>query len=587
MKIHKLFVLTVLLGGMTSCESDFLDQKNLVKMNADAIFTDSTYSRGVLNDLYSQTPMTFDNRALSNGGFEIACDEAEPSYEPSRFSYQLMKGAMNPSNVEKNFWINPYKVIRKVNNFLNHKSTIPVTPATLQLWEAQARFIRAWNIFLQVKLFGAVPLVYDQVFDENSDMNLPRNTYEECINYIVSECDAVKDILPLEVDYRSDDRGTPTRGAALALKSRVLLYAASPLVNTSREDDLEHYVSYGNYDKERWKAAYDAAKEVIGLGVYSLYKEVSPYLYNLMIQPEPTSEDILYHYSNGTGYFYSLLENHSNPPSRVTRFHKTASAFPIQQLVDAFPMKDGKPIQGNPDYPGIGPDMYKNRDPRLTATVCYNGMKRQMYQFEDAVMRIYTGAVPDGNADKSSARLDGIYKPNATITGYYRMKSIDETINNKSRDGYTRPQRLVRYAEILLNAAEAANEYFDGPTAEVYEWLELIRDRAQIDRGTGPDFYGIKRNMTQDEMRKFIQNERRIELAYESHRYWDIRRWKIAEDIGTYWSQGMEITRHEDDTYTYRLIDISERQFTNKLYWWPIPASEITKSPNMKQNPGY
>lgn len=588
MKINKLLILSLAAGAMMSCESDFLDQKNLVKITEDVVFTDSLYARGILNDMYSKTYLTFDNRALANGGFEIACDEAEPSYEPSRFSYQLMQGAVNSSNVEKSFWTEPYKYVRKANLFLRNKDRIPVTSATLKNWVAQVRFLRAWYIFIQVKLFGGVPLVYDQVFDENSDMNLPRNTYEECIDYLVGELDDIKNDLPDEIDFRSDEKGRVTKGAALAFKSRILLYAASPLVNTSREDDPEHYISYGNYDKERWNAAYQAAKEVIEFGQYELYKLQSPYLYNSLIRENPTDEAIFYYYSNASGYYLALIENHSNPPSRVTRFHKTASAFPLQQLVDAFPMKNGKAInEEGSGYPGIGPNMFDNRDPRLAATVCYNGMKRPMPGFPNATMKIYTGAVPPtGNADDRSASLDGIYKPNATTTGYYRMKCVDQNIFT-GIDGVTRPQIFIRYAEVLLNAAEAANEYFDTPPAEVYQWLELIRERAEIDKGEGPNYYGIRRDMTQGEMRKFIQNERRIELAYESHRYWDIRRWQLLEEIGTYWSQGLEITRHEDDTYDYRLIDISKREFTEKLYWWPIPASEITKSPNIKQNPGY
>ena len=153
-------------------------------------------------------------------------------------------------------------------------------------------------------------------------------------------------------------------------------------------------------------------------------------------------------------------------------------------------------------------------------------------------------------------------------------------------DGFHRPRMLIRYAEVLLNAAEAANEMY-GPTDEVYVWLRDIRDRAGIEEGTDSDAYGIKDNMSLDEMRTFIQNERRIELAFEDHRYWDIRRWKLAEKIGTYWSQGMEITRDAEGQFSYRVINVTERVFENHLYWWPIPASEITKAPALIQNPGY
>jgi hypothetical protein len=204
-------------------------------------------------------------------------------------------------------------------------------------------------------------------------------------------------------------------------------------------------------------------------------------------------------------------------------------------------------------------------------------------------VRTYTGAIPASSiAQETSAARDGIYQPGATKTGYYRYKCLSNEVIGSGGEVY-RPQVLIRYAEILLNAAEAANEYH-GPTAEVYTWLRAIRERAGIYAdadGDGKNLYGIKDDMTVEEMRRFIQNERRVELAFEEHRYWDVRRWKIAPDVANQEVHGMEITRAVDGAYSYRIITIRRHVFTPGMYYWPIPMSEMTKSPALVQNWGY
>lgn len=579
---------------LSACQSDFLEQKTLVNIYEEDVFTDSLNTLGIVNSMYNDIGFSFSSKRFSNGGYDIGTNDAETLKDVSQWYYFFMKGAINPSNINKDPWTIPYEKIRIANLFLKNKDLIPVTKRTLDYWEAQVRFLRAWFIFQQVKHYGGVPLIGDRIFTDQEEINLPRNTYAECVQYIVDECDAAAPNLPIEVDFNDVTYGgRVTRGAALALKARVLLYAASPLANCNRSDDPEHYVSFGEENIERWKEAYDAAKVLMDPQFkYGLYKVDEPYFYNLFLQSYPTEENIFSEWPQNTTQNKMLLETQSNPPSRGTRYAPSgpSSVFPTQHLVDAFPMLDGKSIEdksGKYPYPGIGDDMYKNRDPRLAATVCYNGMPRPMEGFPNAVQWTYTGVVPAGDANVSSASKDGIYNSGATSTGYYRMKGMDKEIHSTG-ERY-RPNILIRYAEILLNAAEAANEYESSPTQEIYEWLYQIRDRAGIEKGDGPEFYGIKNNMTKEEMRDFIHNERRIELAFEEHRYWDIRRWRALEKEGmmNYWTQGLEITRMADGTFEYRLIDVEERNNSEAQYWWPIPMSEITKSPALVQNPGY
>ena len=249
-------------------------------------------------------------------------------------------------------------------------------------------------------------------------------------------------------------------------------------------------------------------------------------------------------------------------------------------------MKNGLPITDAASGYSGGDNMYLNRDPRFYSTVSFNGSLRFLSGYTgDQPIRTYTGVIPTGNSNINSANLDGIYKNNATKTGYYCYKMLSNTVANGGTE-LNRPRMLIRYAEILLNAAEAYNE-FGGPNIQIYTWLKDIRSRAGIDAGASGN-YGMKANMTQEEMRAFIQSERRIELAYEEHRFWDIRRWKIAQVTENAETHGMEITRAADGTFSYKTIVIRKHVFNApSMYFWPIPQSELTKSPALKQNPGY
>jgi hypothetical protein len=280
------------------------------------------------------------------------------------------------------------------------------------------------------------------------------------------------------------------------------------------------------------------------------------------------------------------VENSSNPQSRgTTNGYAGVKYFPTQELVNEFDMLNGLRItDAASGYPGMGDDMYKNRDPRLTYSIHYNGSRRNMGSLGDQAVNTYTGVIPTGNAAATSASVDGIYTSTGTKTGYFRYKMCNNFGVGGGSELY-RPWVVMRYAEVLLNAAEATNEYY-GPSTEIYDWLKLIRNRAGITAGAN-GLYGLKAGMTKDEMREAIRHERRVELAFEEHRYWDIRRWKIAPQTENTETHGMEITRAADGKFSYRTIVVRKHVFTDAMYFWPIPQSEIVKSPALVQNPGY
>ena len=408
----------------------------------------------------------------------------------------------------------------------------------------------------------------DSIYAYTDKIPANRNTYEECVNYITSECDAAA--LDLPNTQTGGNYGRASKGAYLALKSRVLLYAASPLFN---QDPLkgtknDAVIGYPNYDSKRWELARDAASAVISLGAYSL---------NVDNSTPGIGFQKLFTQRYNTEYIFQLMRPTQNvdleelfqPPSRTGKH----GAFPLQGLVDAFPMSNGKLITDPTS--GYNPlDPYTGRDPRLDFTVIRDQTPLQN--------RLVSGFTPvniyQGTYKGTPTGPDAVHT--GTPTGYYTNKMLSP--NAVSQDFQHRTDRvlpLIRYAEILLNYAEAANEVA-GPTKQVYDAVEAIRQRA----GLSP--YQLPAGLSQNEMRLAIQNERRIELAFEEHRFWDVRRWKIAQQTDNIQTTGMEVNRN-GNAVTYKIFNVRKRNFRPAMYLWPIPQAEVAKSPELFQNPGY
>lgn len=586
---HKQFLTWAFVGTalLTACKKDFLDQKTLSAVDEGAVYRDSSKTLGVINNLYGNIGFSFNARRFNNTGLDAACDESEPISDPTIFTYIISNGGVNPSNADKTTWTTVYQMVRSANIFLKNKDSIPVTAATRDYWVGQVRFLRAWYLFTLVKHYGGIPLIGDAIYNDGDKIDEARGSYEACVNYIAGELDAAAALLPASYPANNVNQNRISKGTALATKARLLLYAASPLFNGgARSDDPEHLLSYATADAERWKKAADAAKAVINLNVYSLYTNTTTPIYTLFLQNSPQPEHVMVYWQPVSTANNFYVENSANPQSRGTvNGYAGVKYFPTQELVDEFDMINGlritDPASG---YPGMGDNMYKNRDPRLTQTIHYNGALRNMGSLGDQPVNTYTGIIPTGNAAATSASVDGIYAPNGTKTGYFRYKMCNNFGVGGGSELY-RPWVLMRYAEVLLNAAEATNEYY-GATSEVYDWLKLIRSRAGIQPGANT-LYGLKAGMTKEEMRDAIRHERRVELAFEEHRFWDIRRWKIATQTENAETHGVEITRAASGTFSYRIIPVRKHVFTEAMYFWPIPQSEIVKSPSLKQNPGY
>ncbi|MDR2086769.1 MAG: RagB/SusD family nutrient uptake outer membrane protein [Dysgonamonadaceae bacterium] len=607
-KFYLLLLMASLIGISVSCsDNDFLDETATTDLTTEVIFSDSTYTTGFLTEIYREIgfdtdPGRFSERGIvtvRHGGLQTACDEAE-FQATSKITTDMLfaTGSVNSVVVDEDTWNKPYENIRRVNVFLENVDSSPLSESKRTVFKAEARFLRAWYYFILVKHYGGVPLIGDVVYKNGDEIKTERNTFEECINYILTECDTAARDLPLKPLGR--DYGRVGIGSCKGLKSRVLLYAASPLFNGGAEAPEgfpKELIAYPAYDKNRWRLAKQAAEEVITLNTYSLFVDHEAFGDYLTYYQGSFPDASLY--GRGEGFFWTFQstdnngtidgpaaremiveqqvqksqyrESLFNPPSRGG----SGGGFVYQDLVDAFPMVNGKAISDpTSGYDEQNPYLY--RDPRLFYSICYD----QHYLMNaGTVTRVNTYLKEDGTPYDQ----DGVYS--GTPTGYYICKTqhfFAAAANYFIAPPQSRPQ--IRYAEILLNYAEAANEW-EGPTPEIYEALKAIRERAGIFEGDD-GLYGLKADMTQDEMREAIRTERRIELAFEGHRFFDVRRWMIAPETESKMMTGMEI-RLTGGQKRYSRFNVRQHVWRPAMYYWPIPNKEISKSTDLIQNPYY
>jgi hypothetical protein len=492
-----------------------------------------------------------------------ATDEAEETDYGSpaqQFNLGIWNQYSNPDDV----YAKMYMAIRQCNIFLentvDYKSILVVDTITStgkELYEKhcqdigwyrhELRFLRAFYYFELIKRYGGVPLI-TRTITEDEALEIPRSDFGACVDYIVEECDSIKDYMQLDwvADGKSEFQGRATKGAALALKSRVLLYAASPLNNP--ENDIQP-----------WKDAAKAAKELIdlkrvGSSSASLYKLSNTYDYLFVAPNSYSDQEVIFYlrYANS-----NILEAWNYP---IGTPGGRSGVSPSQNLVDAYEKLSG----WDPAKP------YDRIDPRMQKTIVVNNST-----WNNRTIESYVGG------------KDGIDKRNASRTGYYLKKFLSPNLDLvSSTPGRSMKSWIFfRYGEVLLNYAEALNEAYgpsggaeDGHTMTALEAVNLVRRR------TGINLTRLL-NIDQTTLREKIKNERRVELAFEEHRAWDLRRWKDGEKLSEP-IRGARITKDETGVFTYDFNHIVEnRVFEDKMYLYPLPQNEINKYPQvLKQN---
>jgi len=528
---------------------------------------------------------------IGSSYLDAATDDGLPTSTNTTVDY-FRNGLISASNIlnfDGGAWSNGYVGIRRVNLFLSKVGIFPpsaqVPEDYIKQMKAEARLLRSFYYFEMMKRWGGVPLLGDRVLTAQDDLNIPRASIQEVADYITNEISpdvdgscfndlhTAQSIVDEQDPHNQGNMiGHVNQGVALGLLSRLHLYLASDLYNEDQS-------------KTKWQTAASWAKRLIDLDVYDLYTNPSAQFRQFAMEPKdfPNKEMIMIKLVGSptvgieqnnapTGYSYTTGSGLVNSRGYTS---------PSQNLVDAFLTLDGKSIYKDYDpQQGYDPaagydeqDPYANRDPRLKRFIFVNGD-----MWLKTPVETFTGGANRGAQQNV----------NYTRTGYYLKKFLGNNEDVVNYTAYYHHYQLIRYAEILLNYSEAMNEAEPANDAEIVYGLIELRKRAGITAG-GDGRYGLPAAGTysQELMRNIIRNERRIELCFEEHRFWDIRRWKIAEDVMTKPVKGIRITKKEDGTFSYSYENAANSSFLSHMYWYPIPRAELWGNNALKQNPGW
>ena len=552
----KHIVLTGILVSLLFSCSDFLDYNENSDYDQDKLFNTTWSNTDFVTGIYAYLPGSVNDvdGALRSAG----CDEAEYVW-PTSAIHRFCDGSWSAIRTVDDKWAHYYKAIRACNDYLEHgvgkdwkefeyQKDYAQMMRKYQNLEWEVKALRAYYYFELVKRYNRIPLITKVLTEEEANQQVPVD-YQTIIDFIVKECDEVTEDGKLPVIYDANydnETGRVSKIFALALKARALLYAASPLNNPDADAD-----------PSKWIEAAKAAKRIIdSAGEWNLSLVSFDRLLGADNYKEP--EMILVKRLGNT----NELERLNFP---IGLEGGKSGNCPTQNLVDAYDMKVGQvPDASNP---------YSGRDPRLAYTVLYQGGNTAYGQQVDIL--------PNG--------LNGLPQEGATKTGYYLSKfvniSVSLTANNTTTARHSMP--LFRYAEVLLIYAEAMNEAY-GPDGVTEELNLSARDAINMVRGrSGLDIAPLTSQdvPTKDTFRLALRKERMAELAFEDHRFWDIRRWKIGPE--TIAIKRVSIQKEEGGTFSYNYTVTADRVWEDKMYFYPIPQSEIYKNPNLIQNPGW
>ena len=532
---------SVLLLSFASC--DVLEMEPLDSYTEKTVFEDRALTEAYVIENYA-LPRTGWGRAA----LRFVCDESMNNFNWES-AYTLNKGEMTPDQFGSfSTWTDYYKYIKNCNIFFSHPESLDLfdDEADRKLVEGEMIFFRAYYYMDLVNRFGGVPLLTRPYALDDPEMMVPRNSYDECVKFVTDEFQRAANLLPDK--NTGSNFGRVTKGAALAMKSRMLLYAASPLWNPSN-------------DVQKWKDAATAAEAVMAMG-YSLDPDYKGLFLN------PKSPEIIFQrlYNSEYGHWFDW----ENTPNGWNGYSATCV---LQNMVDSYEMEDGT-LPDPTKYATATSDPWLGRDPRFYASIVCDGQP-----FRNGSVDFYV--YEDGKWGGSDSEL-GTDSWNYAKTYYTIRKFMDESLDGIWSDKGKQPWVYCRLAEIYLNYAEAKFHCGDEATARTY--VNYVRERARGGKtGIVPDV-----TETGDALLARIQHERKIELAFEEHRFFDVRRWKIAEKTENFEAQGIKVTLMKDGTKSYKIQKVQDRKFVApNHYLLPIPRTEIQRNELLIQNPDY
>lgn len=554
MKFNKIAILLLSAGLLTTTSCDFMDCDESDNYTLQEIQNSYNRVKQFVTSIYGYLPSDFCN--THGAMLDAATDDAIHVYESSAIQ-RIVNGTWSANYTVDDKFAYYYNAIHDANYYLTTLSGL-----TFDTWENgddyqdwmqnydnyqyQVRFLRAYFYFELVRRYQNVPLITKPLSQTEANQIEPSSA-QEVLKFIINECTEIAPKLPIKsTSIAQAENGRATRAMAMALKSRAALYAASPLYNT-------------NGDNAKWTEAAKASHDIIasagelglGLDTYA----------NLFKSKNYNSKEVILCRPTGT----SKTFEQANYPMGVTGGNTTTC--PTENLASAFEMKDGRAFDWND--PTMKANPYKDRDPRFYLTIVHNGM---LWPAKKAV-------------DISEGGANGLPLTNATTTGYYLRKYVDNSISFEAGSTTAATHHnwiLFRYAEVLLNYAEAMIhvngncDFKDATyTMSAREALNAVRKRAGM-----PEVAAC----SQDEFLTRVKHERRVEMAFEGQRFWDLRRWKNLDETKNIYA--VRITHH-DGVLSYEKTLLSERSVSDKLYFYPIANVELFKNKKLVQNSGW
>jgi hypothetical protein len=602
MKKYIYITLVTCLTLATSCKKGFLDQVPNDRLTLDETFSNRATAEKFLANIYNNIPDEFGQR--NPGGGRNAGLWTGGSDEADFVWGFVQSNSMNIGSWDANtgfvgdFWNNYYKGIRSASFFISKIDNVQkdITPELKVQYKAEARALRAMFYFYMMRLYGPVIILGEDVVAPDAPANmvqLPRNSFDECTTYVVNELEKAAVDLPI-LPTSDDNYGRITKGIALAFKSQTLLLAASPLFNGNADlavltnKDGKQLISQ-SVDVNKWKKAADSYKAFITEfvpGTYNLFRKndaagnFDPYLScRDVFLTDWNSEVILARPESSIGSRqYELTPYHSGKNSES---RGSGGLGATQNQVDAFFTANGRSIDDlNSGYIRSGfsttatkysragtYNQWVNREPRFYVNITYNGSVWLNTNNGEIITELYN----HGNSGNATGGGDH------STTGYIVRKAM----GTGKWDIGNRTDMLYRLANIYLDYAEALNEA-EPANADVLKYLNLIRERAGVPQ------YGAAElaiPVGQVAMRDAIRKERRVELAFENVRYFDTRRWKIAEQTDNGPIYGLKITEDLPDFLT--VVPFETRVFEKRHYLWPIPGKDVNVDTYLVQNPGW
>lgn len=583
--MKKVLYLALVFFGIVlfSACSDILDKKPLTEVSDGDLWSDPALVNSFVNSRYNQIGYNGCESMLSS-----ACDESDMPWlrgcEITNFARMSATdlGRMNGAwyGNDNRSWSTKWTNISNCNIFFERVGNVPfASESERTLLKGQVRFIRAYEYFDLISRWGGLPILTKSftIKDQAEIVGQKRNTYQECIDFLVAQLDSAATELP--ATWSGNNYGRATSVAALALKARILLYAASDLMNVGVKNPE---VGYTQPLPDRWQKAAQATTEALDAALKAGY-----HLYNKVSDPAKNYQQIfLDNTSANTEAIFFRMGTASSDGENIYNgdqyngpngYGGWGGNCPLQELVDDYEVvKNGvaTPFNWNDKEEASHP--YENRDPRFYATILYDGAQWMSRPLETFFTVDASGKETGGGKDSKY----GNDSWNTSPTGYNLKKFQDETYVQNSWNFKAKNWNIIRMAELYLNKAEALYEIGDEDGAR--EAVNAVRKRAGL-----PDVVA-----SGSDLLEAIKHERRIELAFEEHRYYDVRRWKDAPKYFGRAVHSVMIKKYPDGHKTYEPSSIrnavgGDRKWDDKMYWLPIPKSEMDKNPNFVQNPGY